>query len=139
MKNESNLANVINYNNVALEADFLCDCGSDTFFILHSGKKHKSLLGNVSIGKKEKQLVIQCSCSKCFKQYTLFDSTKDGKNPRGIPNAELGQLEINGEMSFQIKLKYNYLEENFKTDLFETFFMEVKIPNDNEYSRICEE
>ena len=139
MRNESNFVHMLNHSNVALEADFQCDCGNDTFRIYHTGKQHKSILGNVSIKKRAGQLIIQCNCSKCLKQYTLFDSTKDGIRPKGTSTEEFSSIEINGETLFKINLKYNFSEENFKTDRFEMFFMEVNALNDEKYLRICEE
>lgn len=128
-----------NHDNIALEADFQCNCGNDTFRIFHTGKQHKSIFGNVSIKKREGQLIIKCSCSKCLKDYTIFDSTKDGIRPKGTPTEKFNSTEINGETSFKINLKFNFYEKNFKTDRFESFFMDVKTLNDEKYLRICEE
>ena len=139
MRNESNFANVYEYDNAALEADFRCDCGGDAFYIFHSGKQRKSLFGNISIGKRKGQLILQCSCSQCLKRYTLFDSTKDGASPEGTPIYEFSPVEIAGEKIFDIKLKFNFAEENFKTDQFEMFFLEVKVPGVDKYMSLCEQ
>lgn len=139
MRNDSCFTNEINHHDVALEADFECECGGNTFFIQHSGVLHKGIFGSVSIGKRRNQLIIKCSCSKCLKEYILFDSTKDGIRPKGIPINELSSLCIKGENEFQIKLKYNFLKENYKSEQFEMFFLEVKTPQSNKYISICEQ
>ena len=138
MRNENNFSNKINYQNASIEADFICTCGCDTFFIQHTGLFRKSIFGGVSIIKKNKQLVIKAKCSQCHAEYLLYDSTKDGISPNGILCGEFYPLCIHGENTFQINLKYNFMEENYKTDKFEMFFLDVKNPAWDNYLRICE-
>ena len=139
MRNEPYFTNAREHGHAALEANFQCACGSNAFGIVHSGTLHKSIFGGVSLRKREKQLVIRCECSKCAEQYTLFDSTKDGVQPKGTPLEEFAPLEIKGETLFEIKVLYNFLEENFRTDRFEMFFLEVKPSASGKYMRVYEE
>lgn len=138
MRNEQNFANEVNHNNAALEADLRCDCSCDRFCISHSGKLRKGLFGGISIWKKDKQLLIKSSCANCGKTYLLYDSTKDGAAPMVTPLREYAPLTIKGKDTFQIKLRYNFWEENYKTDKFEMFFLDVKIPGAEEYITVCE-
>lgn len=138
MRNEHNFINEVNYNNAALEADLRCDCGNDTFHVTHSGKLLKGLFSGVSIWKKDRQLLIKCSCANCSKSYRLYDSTRDGTAPTESPLGECKPLTIKEQDTFHIKLRYNFWEENYKTDRFEMFFLDVKVPGTERYINICE-
>lgn len=138
MRNEQNFTNEIRHGHAALETGFKCDCGNETFFIHHSGLLHKGIFGGISLRKRKKQLRIKCLCSQCAKEYLLFDSAKDGDAPKEAPDYEFHPLDINGETVFGIKLRFNFLEENFKTDRFEMFFLDIRTPKSDEYFTICE-
>lgn len=139
MRNEKNFTNEINYGNAALEANFKCNCGNEIFKIFHSGTAQKGLFGGFTIKKKDKQLAIKCVCPNCSKEFTLFDSTKDGSKTTDSPLCDFQQLEIRGENQFNIKIRYNFYEENYKTDRFEMFFLDVKPQGFDKYIRIVEE
>ena len=138
MRNEKNFINEVNHNNAALETELRCDCGGDLFRISHSGYMRKGLFGGVSIYEKENQLLIKCDCVNCCKQYHLYNSTKDGTSPREISVGACEPLRIKDETRFKIKLRYNFMEMNYKTDQFEMFFLDVKLPNGTKYITICE-
>lgn len=138
MRNEQNFINEINHGQVALEADLRCNCGSKLFHISHSGNVHKGFFGGISILRKNNQLLIQCACANCGWQYHLYNSTKDGTSPQNVPVDPCVPLSIKEETTFQIKLRYNFMKENFKTDQFEMFFLDVKLPDSKKYITICE-
>lgn len=138
MRNEQNFIREINHNNAALEADFCCDCGSEIFRIAHSGHLRKGLFGSISISERQNQLLIKCSCTNCGKQFHLYNSTKDGSTPQETLVSECAPLTVKGENSFHIKLRYNFMEEHYKTDQFEMFFLDVKIPGAKKYITVCE-
>lgn len=138
MRNEQILINEINHNNAALEADLRCTCGSDFFRIAHSGTMLKGLFGSISIIKKEKQLLIKCICANCGRQFHLYNSTRDGTSPQENPTGVCAPLCIKDKTVFQIKVRYNFWEEHYKTDQFEMFFLDVKLPDGKKYINICE-
>lgn len=138
MRNEQNFINEVNHNNAALEADLRCDCGNEVFRIAHSGNLHKGLFGSVTISEKQKQLLIKCTCANCGRPYHLYNSTKDGPAPQETPVGECAPLIVKGEDAFQIKLRYNFMEEHYKTDRFEMFFLDVKVPGTKKYITVCE-
>lgn len=137
MRLENNFYNIINHNNVALEADLKCSCGSETFRITHTGVTKKGLFSSNYIKKKDKQIIIKAKCTLCEKEYLIYDSTKDGSNPKGIPLTEYIPFSVKDNEIFKINLKYNFYPENFMTDKFEMIFIDAKI--DNKEIRIYEE
>lgn len=138
MRNEELFVNEVNHARAALSAELRCDCGNKTFHIAHSGKLRKGLLGGVSIWTKDRQLSIKCSCVNCAKSYHLYDSTRDGTAPTDTPLGECVPLTIKGQDCFQIKLRYNFREENYKTDRFDMFFLDIKVPESQKHVTVCE-
>lgn len=138
MRNEQNFFNEVNHNNVALEADLRCDCGSEIFRIAHSGNLHKGFFGSVNISERNRQLLIKCSCAACTREYHVYNSMKDGTVPQETSLAPCVPLTVRGQDAFYIKLRYNFMEENYKTDRFEMFFLDVRLPESKKYITVCE-
>lgn len=139
MRLDSNFENVINHENASLEADLKCSCGSKVFNVFHSGVQKKTLFGRVYVSKKQKQLIIKSKCSKCGKEYLVYDSTIDGVRPKGNPIYEFTSLEINGVSNFNLRLIYNFYEENYNTEKFEMFRLDVKPESSEKYIVLVEE
>jgi len=127
----------ISHKNVAFRAKLKCTCGCNSFSITHSGRLIK-LLGWVNLSKKDSQLSIKCRCSSCQKEYVIYDSSIDGANPKGNIVNEFSMLELRKKTVFNIRLSYNYYENNFKTDDFESLFIDLKYIDSEKYIRICE-
>lgn len=97
------------------------------------------MFGSITLKEREHQIVIKAKCSKCSKIYILYDSTKDGNNPKGTPSSNYQNLTLkNNNHLFYINLKYNYLKEYFKTDHFEMILIDIKEKDSNKAIRIFE-
>ena len=120
-----NLTNIIKHDNVAMEGNLICDCGNTHFEVHHSGKRTRGILAPYLV-KKDKQILILAKCPHCGKVITVLDSGLDGHG--GCVTDKTTQLFClkNGECQFEIRLMYNYLEQNFETNLFEDCFIEIK-------------
>lgn len=123
MRLEKNFTNVINHEDVALEAKLVCDCENDIFNIYHTGILKKGLFG-INLTKNQKQIVIKAKCPSCLKEYILYDSIIDGSRPKGVRLDDYKLFNYKDENSFKITMKYNFYEENFNTDKFEMIFIE---------------
>ena len=139
MRLENNFDNEINHENVALEADLKCSCGNKTFIIFHTGILKKGLFNSYTLREKEKQIVIKCKCSKCNKEYIIYDSMIDGVKTSKNKVSEFNHLTIKDNDKFNINLKYSFYEKNFKTDKFEMIYIDIKKEDTNKYIRIYEQ
>ena len=109
-------------DNVALEASLVCDCGSEWFHVLHTGKKTKGFLRPWWV-KKNKQISIMCKCQDCGKKIFVCDSTIDGLKPLHVEKPNCVELTIKGKNIFKIILYYNYQEDDYLTDRFYDCFI----------------
>ncbi len=139
MRLEKNFIDEINHDDVALEANLKCECGSQIFTIVHTGKEKKSLFGGISLVKKDDQIRIKALCQTCGKEFVLYDSTVDGNKPKEAPIAEYVKLVIKDKDAFKINMKYNFMKENFKTDRFEGIAIDVQDDASKKERRIYEE
>lgn len=102
---------------VAIEASLVCDCGNESFRVLHTGKKTKGIL-SPWLMKANKQISVMCKCRDCGKEIVVCDSTIDGLKPLHIDKPDYAELEIKGKNIFKIILYYNYQEEDYLTNRF---------------------
>ena len=119
-----NLTNIIEHDNVALEGKLICDCGNAQFEIHHSGKQTRGILAPYLV-KKDKQILILAKCTHCGKIITIYDSGLDGHGGKDTNKVTQPFIMKNGTNQFEIRLMYNYYEQNFKTNLFEDCFVEI--------------
>ena len=114
------------HDNVAIAGKLMCDCGCNNFSIFHTGKVTKGIFAPYLI-KKDKQIVIKAVCKDCGKSIIVFDSKIDGIKPimcDTYPEEKFLLKNINE--NFEIKLKYNYYQNDFKTNKFVDCFIEIK-------------
>lgn len=119
LKTLKNLKNVVSIDNVALKGSLSCDCGNESFYVYHSGKVTKGILAPYII-KKNNQLIVVAKCCCCGNVITIFDNnaaTKIEKEKFIIPDLD---------DKFQVTLMYNYYPNNFKTNMYEELFVEIK-------------
>ena len=119
-----NLTNIIEHDNVALEGKLICDCGNTHFEIHHSGKQTRGILASYLV-KKDKQILILAKCPHCGKTIAIYDSGLDGHGGNPTNNTTQPFIMKNGTNQFEIRMMYNYYEQNFKTNLFEECFVEI--------------
>lgn len=139
MRLEKNFINEVNHENVALEATLKCDCGSQSFNIMHTGKEKKGLFGGISLVKKDGQICIKAICKSCCQAFVLYDSAIDGSNPKEAPATEYTKLTIKEHDIFKVNMKYNFMKENFKTDRFEGIAIDIQDEDSKKERRIYEE
>ena len=119
------LENICEHNNVALEADLVCECGNAFFKIYHSGKQTKGILAPYLL-KMNNQIIIEAKCTCCGNSIVIYDSEIDGTK-RCLSNKDDKKLFniLNDAYVYKVHLMYNYLEKNFKTNLFEDCFIQI--------------
>lgn len=139
MRLEKNFKNVINHEDVALEATLKCDCESELFTILHTGKEKKSLFGGISFVKQDGQIRIKALCKNCNQAFVLYDSAIDGCKPKEAPVREFTKLTIKDNDIFKVNMKYNFMKENFKTDHFEGIAIDLQDDSTKKEIRIYED
>ena len=83
-------------------------------------------------------MVIKGKCFECGKEYPIYDSMIDGVITRKNRKHEFSILNISENTRFNINLKYNFCESNFKTDKFEMIFIDIKKNDAKKYIRIYE-
>lgn len=135
---KNNLYNVINHDNTALEGTLICDCCCELFNVYHSGKCHR-FFDFITLKKQDNQIIIKCKCVKCNKEYTIYDSTRDGINPIGSPIHHYDKVKMIDKDRFKVHLLYNYEKENFMTNRYSEFFLEIKPYYSKKYKRIYED
>ena len=140
MRLQNNLVITERHNKDALAADLVCDCQNKNFTIYHSGVFKKGLFGiEYTLHKKNKQLFIQAICPKCGNQYIIFDSSSDGSKPSKQNTLDANdKIIINNQDSFAINLKYNYYPQNYQTDIWEGFYIDITPENSKKEYRIWE-
>lgn len=138
MRLEKNLTNLINHENVALEGYLICDCKNDKFYIYHTGVQKNGLFGSTTLKKLNKQIVIKAKCSKCTKEYLIYDSTIDGIKPNGEKLEDFHLFTKENENFYKINIKYNFTTEHFNTDQFEMIFIDIINEKNNKEVRIFE-
>ena len=120
-----NLENIREHNKVALEGDFVCECGNQYFRIYHSGKQTRGILAPYLV-KKNHQIVIETKCTCCENSIVIFDSGTDGTSRSAPSNTPRNLLNISNDAdAYKIHFICNYFEANFKTNLFEDCFIEI--------------
>lgn len=126
-----NLKNIVNIDNVALKGSLFCDCGNESFYVYHSGKVTKGILAPYII-KKNNQLIVVAKCCCCGNNIRIFDSnntTEIEKEKLILPNLD---------DKFQMMLMYNYYPNNFKTNMYEELFVEIKNKDMKKAKRLME-
>lgn len=121
-----NIKIIEEYNDVAMACHLVCDCGCNHFSIFHTGKVTKGIFAPYLI-KKDKQIVIKAVCKDCGKSIIVLDSKIDGIKPimcDTYPEEKFLLKNINE--NFEIILKYNYYQNDFKTNKFVDCFIEIK-------------
>ena len=120
-----NLENICKHNNVALEGDLVCKCGNHYFKIYHSGKQTKGIFAPYLI-KNNGQIVIEAKCTCCEHSIIIFDNSIDGVKRLKAEETTKKQFHVfNDAYAYKIHLMYNYLENNFNTNLFDDCFIEI--------------
>ena len=119
------IENICERGHVALEGDLVCECGNVFFTIYHSGKQTKGIFAPYLV-KKNHQILIEARCTCCEKRIVIFDSSVDGSEPSG-PSKPMEQTlkAFHDIYAYKIHVMYNYLESNFKTNLFEDCFIQI--------------
>lgn len=107
---------------VALQASLVCDCKSEYFYVLHTGKQTKGILRPL-LAKNKKQISIVCRCKNCGKGFKVYDSTIDGLKPLNVEKTHYVSFALKNKDVFRISLYYNYLKENYMTDQFVDCFI----------------
>ncbi|MDY0278297.1 MAG: hypothetical protein RBQ97_09470 [Acholeplasma sp.] len=114
------------HDNVAIAGKLMCDCGCHLFSIYHTGKVTKGILAPYLI-KKDKQIVIRAICKDCGKSIIIFDSKIDGIKPIMCDTYPEEKFQIkNIDENFEIVLKYNYYQNDFKTNKFVDCFIKIE-------------
>lgn len=114
------------HDNVAIAGKLICDCGCHLFSIYHTGKVTKGILAPYLI-KKDKQIVIRAICKDCGKSIIIFDSKIDGIKPIMCDTYPEEKFQIkNIDENFEIVLKYNYYQNDFKTNKFVDCFIKIE-------------
>lgn len=139
------LTNICEQDGAALCADLCCACGGRAFEIYHSGKQTKGILSPYIVRKKNR-LAVKAVCTKCGCSIVLFDSGTDGA--RAVPATDQAAfipflLPKFANNQFPVRIKYNYLPENFKaggdyTNRFENCFIYLLIHDNKELSVVEE-
>ena len=107
---------------VAIQASLVCDCGSEHFHVLHTGKQTRGGFRPLLI-KSNKQISIVCRCNKCGKELIVCDSTIDGLNPLKAEKSNYSKFALKSKNTFKITLYYNYQKEDYMTNRFYDCFI----------------
>ena len=140
-----NLINIKNIEDTLLTANLQCTCGATEFKFSHTGKQTKGILSSYIV-KKKGQLKLKAICPCCGRVIIVYDSTKDGVNPRdkGSYNEFVPLVSEKLPSKFPIVIKYNYFPEKFKfedtySNHFEMCFIYILDEFGNEGKPLIEE
>lgn len=111
-------------NGVAMQASLVCDCKSEYFHVLHTGKQTRGFFRPLLV-KNNKQISIVCRCKYCGKELNVYDSTTDGLKPLNVEKINHTGLILNSKNAFKITLYYNYKKEDYMTDRFVECFIHI--------------
>ena len=120
------LSNIEEYGDTAISANLKCACGASEFRFFHTGKQTKGIFA-AFIVRKQGQLVLKAECPRCQKSMIVFDSTKDGVQPKekDFPDDFAVFASSKVPERFPVRIKYNYQPENFKSNRFESCFVYI--------------
>lgn len=113
------LADVQEFDGVALSAKFRCPCGSEKFYFSYAGKQTKGILSPWLV-KKDGRLILKARCANCQQSTVVYNSTEDGSHPKKSKSSEeLHAFESfvhpkTGKKELSVVVKYNYYAEKFK-------------------------
>lgn len=119
-----NLKNVKEYDESALEGNLICECGNDFFNIRHTGKQKKGIFSSYIV-KLNGQLGIKARCTKCGKEFKIYDSSQDGEDFKKKDLLEYQDFFIDKYMKkdYKVRLAFNYMPQNFKTNKFVSIYV----------------
>lgn len=112
------LINIEEFEDVAMQGDLRCSCSAKKFFIYHTGKQTKGVFAP-PIVSKDKQLCVKAVCTLCGNNIVLYDSTTDGESAKSVTedrNFEKFLLPKSDNDVWQIKMRYNYMPDEMKTN-----------------------
>lgn len=110
------------HDNVAVNGNLKCSCGSEKFSIYHTGKQTKGILAP-HIVRTQKQILIEAKCSECGRTIQIYDTTIDGENPIVAWHPEFKQFSYKNITDFKVKIFLNYYEENYMTNKFAMIYI----------------
>ena len=120
-----NLRNKVEHDNVAFEGDLVCECGNMYFELYHTGNQTKGIFAPYLI-RKDNQICIVGKCICCGNETVIYDTSVDGKRIQKCSLSEKQKFSIKNSLnSYKVHMMYNYLEENFKSNLFEECYIGI--------------
>ncbi|HBG33121.1 MAG TPA: hypothetical protein DEG42_01635 [Acholeplasmataceae bacterium] len=130
------LENIEERDSSALRGLLTCSCGNDHFRLYYQGKRTRGIFSH-DIVKSKGNLKIEAVCTSFVKKIEIYDALARkeirGKDPDSILYVPFD------EVSHKIRLSYNYLPEHYKTDFFETIFIEINSRVEDKWHTIVED
>jgi len=130
------LENIEERDSSALRGLLKCSCGNDHFRLYYQGKRTRGIFSS-DIVKNKGNLKVEAVCTSCVKKIEIYDALAH----KGLKDKDFDSIPYVpfDDVSHKIRLSYNYLPEHYKTDFFETIFIEINSRVEDKWHTIVED